>query len=221
MENKNNFNFFSSWSGGKDSCLALYYAQKNGGKAEKLLTMLVDDGERSRSHGLSLELLNKQADSLNIPIVTANTTWNNYEDNFKSLLTEIKKEGIDTGVFGDIDLEEHREWVERVCAEVDMKARLPLWQMRRREVMENFIELGFKAEIIVVKEEELSERFLGRKLSFELMDELEEIGVDVCGENGEFHTVVLDGPIFSKAIEIERKERIKSKGYCFQNIEVK
>ncbi|MGM0409435.1 MAG: diphthine--ammonia ligase [Bacillota bacterium] len=221
MEKENNLNFFSSWSGGKDSCLALYYALENGGKAQKLLTMLVDDGERSRSHGLSLELLNKQAEALNIPIITANTSWDEYEENFIDLLEKLKKEKINAGVFGDIDLEEHREWVERVCKKVDMKAELPLWKMDRREVIEKFIELGFEAEIIVVKDNKLGERFLGKKLNFELIDELEEIGVDVCGENGEYHTVVLDGPIFSKKVAIERKEKVKSKGYIFQNIEVK
>ncbi len=221
MDKENNIRFFSSWSGGKDSCLALYYALENGGQAKKLLTMLVDSGERSRSHGLAVDLLNKQAEALNIPIITASTSWDDYEENFINLLEKLKKDKINAGVFGDIDLEEHRYWVEKVCKKVDMKAKLPLWQMDRREVIEKFIELGFEAEIIVVKEKKLEERFLGRKLSFELINELEEIGVDVCGENGEYHTVVLDGPIFSKKVAIERKEKVKSKGYIFQNIEVK
>ena len=221
MKKENKYPFFASWSGGKDSCLALYYALKEGGQAEKLLTMLVDDGERSRSHGLSIELLKKQAEALSIPLITANTSWDNYEDNFKKLLEKLKKEGINTGVFGDIDLEEHREWVERVCSEKNLKAKLPLWKMGRREVMENFIKLGFEAEIIVVKEDKLAESFLGKKLTLDLMDELEKRDVDVCGENGEFHTVVLDGPIFSKKVEIERKNIVKRKGYCFQNIEAK
>lgn len=221
MIKENKYPFFASWSGGKDSCLALYYALQEGGKAEKLLTMLVDDGERSRSHGLSLDLLQKQAESLSVPLITANTSWENYEDNFKKLIEKFPKEGISTGVFGDIDLEEHREWVERVCSEKDLKARLPLWKKGRREVMKKFIELGFEAEIIVVKEESLSKEFLGKKLTFNLMDELEKRDVDVCGENGEFHTVVLNGPIFSKKVEIKRKNTIKSKGYCFQNIEAK
>ncbi|MGM0438479.1 MAG: adenosine nucleotide hydrolase, partial [Bacillota bacterium] len=81
MKEENKYPFFASWSGGKDSCLALYYALQDGGKAEKLLTMLVDDGERSRSHGLSIDLLHKQAEALSIPLITANTSWDNYEDN--------------------------------------------------------------------------------------------------------------------------------------------
>ena len=183
--------------------------------------MLVNDGVRSRSHGLSVDLLKKQAESLNIEMTTANTTWDNYENNFISLLKNLKKEGIDYGVFGDIDLQEHRNWVEKVCHKVNMEARLPLWKMDRREVLNIFIDLGFKAEIIVVREEMLDKNYLGRELSFELLEELEEEGVDVCGENGEYHTVVLDGPIFSKKIEIERKEVIKTKGCYFQNIEAK
>ena len=221
MKNKNNLSFFSSWSGGKDSCLALYYALKEGGKAKKLLTMLIDNGQKSRSHGLSLNLLEKQAESLSIPLITANTSWDNYESNFKKMLKKLKKQGITTGIFGDIDLAEHREWVERVCSEENLKAKLPLWKMGRREVMEKFIELGFEAEIIVIKEEKLSKDFLGKKLTFDLIDKLEKNNVDVCGENGEFHTVVLDGPIFSKKVNIKRKNIVKNKGYIFQNIEAK
>jgi len=221
MIKESDYSFFASWSGGKDSCLSLYYALEEGGYAKKLLTMLVDDGERSRSHGLSIDLLQKQAEALSIPLITANTSWDNYEENFKKLLGKLKNEGIDTGVFGDIDLEEHREWVERVCTEKNLKAKLPLWKMERREVMENFIKLGFEAEIIVIKEDKLPESFLGKKLTFSLMDELEKRDVDVCGENGEFHTVVLDGPIFSKKVKIKRSNIVKRKGYCFQNVEAK
>ena len=221
MKKEKEFPFFASWSGGKDSCLALYYALEAGGKAEKLLTMLVDDGQKSRSHGLSIDLLEKQAESLSIPIITANTTWNNYEDNFKKLLGKLKQENINTGIFGDIDLEEHRDWVERVCSEKNLKAKLPLWKMERRKVMEKFIKLGFKAKIVVVKENKLSEQFLGKELTFDLIDELEKRNVDVCGENGEFHTVVLDGPIFNTKVEVIEKGIAKNKGYCFQNIEVK
>lgn len=212
--------FFCSWSGGKDSCLALYYAIREGGNPGKLLTMLIGDGERSRSHGLPLNLLKKQSLSLNIPLITRATSWEDYEENFVSILRKIKREGITAGVFGDIDLEEHRVWVEKVCARVDIKPYLPLWKKPRRRLLEDFIESGFKATIVAVKDGVLDRRFLGEVLDLTLIEDLENEGVDASGEEGEFHTVVTDGPIFSFEISLKKKEQVFSNGYWFQNVEV-
>ena len=100
--------FFCSWSGGKDSCLALYHAIQHGGKPQCLLTMMAEDGTQSRSHRLRKAPLEEQARSLGIPIVFRSVSWENYEAVFVSALREFRESGIETGVFGDIDIDSHR-----------------------------------------------------------------------------------------------------------------
>ncbi|MFW5787117.1 MAG: diphthine--ammonia ligase [Halanaerobiales bacterium] len=216
-----NFPFFCSWSGGKDSCLALYYALQNGGEARQLLTMLVNNGERSRSHGLDTKILKKQAKLLKIPLLTINTTWDNYEYNFIEILNEFKNNEITHGVFGDIDLEEHREWIEKVCDKAGIKPHLPLWQMKREKLLTNFIELGFKTKIVAVKEEDLSADYLNKTLNKNILEEFKKENIDISGENGEYHTVVYDGPIFEKPLELSAGGQYRKKGVCFQNYKLK
>ncbi len=213
-------NFFSSWSGGKDSCLALYSIINEGNKAGKLLTMLREDAEKSRSHGLSQEVLEAQANSLNIPLTTCPTTWDNYEENFINILGELKKEGFENGVFGDIDNIDHRKWVEGVCSQVDMEAYLPLWKKTRQELLDKFINAGFKAMIVSLNKEYLDQKYLGQIITKDLVKEFTDIGIDPAGENGEYHTVVIDGPIFSYSISIETGEISFHKGYCFLETKV-
>jgi len=213
-----NYSFFSSWSGGKDSCLALYRAIQAEGEPRILLTMLVEDEERSRSHGLPVSVIQQQSAALGIPLVVRGASWSNYEEKFTRAISEFKENGIDTGVFGDIDLEDHRVWVERVCSSVNIRASLPLWLEPRRNLVEEFIRLGFKATIIAVKDGVLDRKFLGKELDETVVSELESLGVDAAGEEGEFHTVVTDGPIFSAPIKLELKEQVLRDGYWFQDV---
>jgi diphthine-ammonia ligase len=216
----NNQAFFCSWSGGKDSCLSLYYAIKEGGKPRRLLTMLTEDGVRSRAHGLSVDFLKKQSALLDISLTTYATSWEAYETNFISALKEFKKSDINLGIFGDIDLEEHREWVRRVCGKADMSAYQPLWGKPHRQVLEEFIANKFKAVIVAVNGKFLDRAYLGREVNIDLLQEFEEIGIDPAGENGEYHTVVTGGPIFANDIEYRMGEQIKNNGYWFQNITI-
>jgi hypothetical protein len=119
--------FFCSWSGGKDSCLALYRAMKAGATPHFLFTMLEESGERSRSHGLPLEILRAQALSLGIPLKTRCASWSEYEAVFIAALQEMAESGVRAGVFGDIDIDSHREWEKMVCHRAGMEAYLPLW----------------------------------------------------------------------------------------------
>ena len=215
-----NKTFFCSWSGGKDSCLALYRSLRNGGRAEALLTMMVEDGERSRSHGLSRAVINAQSAALNIPSMVRPASWDNYEQTFISALKDLKAKNVEYGVFGDIDLEGHLKWVENVCASVGLQALEPLWQTPRGDLLDEFIELGFKATVIAVRQDLLSREFLGRTLDQELIAEFENAGVDASGEEGEYHTVVTDGPIFSRSVEIAPKGRVVKNGYCFLDVAV-
>jgi len=210
--------FFCSWSGGKDSCLALYLAIQNGAIPKALFTMLQEDGIKSRAHGLPVSVLQQQALALRIPLVTCRSSWDNYERHFSDTISEFRKEGIEYGVFGDIDLEAHLEWVERVCSSVHIQSYEPLWKTPRRDLLDKFFKLGFKATVIAVKQGALDSSFLGRTLNDEVIVKMENAGIDASGEEGEYHTVVTDGPIFRHAVAIKSEEHILREGYCFLDV---
>lgn len=208
---------FVSWSGGKDSAMAYYYAIKEyGAEVMYLLNMLSEDGRYSRSHHLSVALLKAQAEAMGIPIVQREATWEGYEEEFKKALSLLKGEGIQAGVFGDIDLQGHRDWVERVCSESGLTAILPLWQRSRESLIDEFIANGFKAVIVAVKSESMGSEWLGRELDRQFVKDLKRLPqVDLCGENGEYHTFVYDGPIFKRPVEFTKilKDNCSSKSY--------
>ncbi|BES65524.1 diphthine--ammonia ligase [Gottschalkiaceae bacterium SANA] len=212
---------FSSWSGGKDGCLALFRAEKMGIKIPYLFTMIEEGGERSRSHGLRLELLRAQADALGKTWEFRKATWGDYETEFLGYLHEKQAQGIRVGIFGDIDLDAHRGWVERVCQMENLQARLPLWQEARRDLIREFIREGFIARIVTIDTRKVPERYLGKIFTEELIEEFEAMGVDACGENGEFHTVVLDGPNFLHPIEVEVGEAIAIASYRQLDLKIK
>ena len=211
--------FFCSWSGGKDSCLALYCAIRQGGKPRCLLTMLDETGTRSHSHRLPKSLIEQQAERLGLPVIFRSATWNEYESEFISALLEMKNRNIHAGVFGDIDVESHRDWVLRVCAAASVVPYHPLWQRNRRELLEKFIRLNFKSMIVVVKDGQLDKSFIGRNIDELTIADLEEAGIDPSGELGEYHTVVIDGPIFSSEIHVRKKDRIVHDGYWFLDLD--
>lgn len=210
-----NIPFFCSWSGGKDSCLAFYYAVLVGAEPCCLFTMLSEEGEHSKSHGLPLRILEQQAASLGVPLVTGAASWDDYEKVFIGQLQEFKAEGIEVGVFGDIDLEEHRKWQENACAAVGMQAYLPLWGKSRQSVVAELVDLGFHAVIVAVNEDKMDRRYLGRVLDRPLMSELDREGIDIAGENGEYHTVVTGGPLFKQTVDLKVKGLKIVEQYCF------
>jgi uncharacterized protein (TIGR00290 family) len=195
---------FSSWSGGKESALATYKAISQGHEVLYLLNFVSENGQRARSHGTKASVLALQAEVIGIPLIQVKTSWENYEQNFKKVVRELKHEGIRGGVFGDMDLEEHREWVERVCSEVGIQAFLPLWGIKPEELINEFLELKFKAIVVATR---LDETLLGKVLDETLVGRISNLGSHPCGENGEYHTFVTDGPIFKKALKVARGER--------------
>ncbi|MFC2011053.1 diphthine--ammonia ligase [Chloroflexota bacterium] len=203
---------FVSWSGGKDSCLAGYLATINGLKIRYLLNMINEDGQSSRSHGLSVEVLKLQAQALEIPLVQQRATWDNYEAEFKNALRTFKTDGVDGGIFGDIDFNEHREWVDRVCRESDITPYLPLWGLSQEQILRDFIGLGFETIIVAAKADLFGEEWLGRKVDLDFLEQLDELGktkeITPCGEAGEYHTLVIDGPLFKKRIEILETRKV-------------
>ncbi len=210
--------FFCSWSGGKDSCLAFYRAIRDGGKPAVLLTMMREDGTRSRSHGLSVPVLEAQASALRIPLSTVATSWDDYERLFVEAMRRFNLAGIEVGVFGDIALEEHREWVRRACSKADVEPVHPIWGCERMGLLEEFIKEGFKATIVSVKEDVLDRSFLGREIDEKTVADLERAGVDPSGEGGEYHTLVTSGPIFSKGVEVKHGRAQFKDGYLFLDV---
>ena len=209
---------FSSWSGGKDSCLALYYAEKAGYDVNILLNMMTEDGKHSRSHGLSRNMLESQAQAMNKQIVFGKAGWGTYEKIFSEKIAGLKNKGIETGIFGDIDLQEHRDWVERVCRSQNLNARLPLWQKGREELLDDFLAAGFRAIIVCVKESALSADWLGCKLCPRVKDDFRNIGIDLCGEEGEYHSFVYDGPLFKHPVSYSTGKIQSIDGYSFIEI---
>ena len=202
---------FCSWSGGKESCLACCKAIEEGHALASLLTMGTTTGRYTRSHRLSRVLLMAQSQAIGIPLRQRRASWNTYEREFTKALTSFKRQGIEGGVFGDLFHDEHRAWVERVCAEAGMVPLLPLWGMDGKDLLCGFIEAGFEAIVVAVRNDIMNEHWLGKRIDGEFMEQMEKGGVDVCGENGEYHTLVVDGPIFRRRIDI-RGARITRRG---------
>ncbi len=213
--------FFCSWSGGKDSCLALYRACRAGAKPACLLTMLAEDGICSRSHGLTRDVLAAQAARLGIPLTVGAAAWSEYEAVFVKTLHRLKKEGVQAAVFGDIDFQPHREWDERICALTGLSLHLPLWQCPREELLDQFLTLGFKAMIINVKKEKLGREFLGRILDREIIARFQQAGIDPSGEAGEYHTLVVDGPLFSAPLPVDSGPIVNQSGYQMLKVKVR
>ncbi len=213
--------FVVSWSGGKESTLSLYRALR-GGVSVSYLMSFVSSGGRSMSHALKVELLEAQSTALGIPLVTREVTWETYEQGFRELVNELKQRGVTGCVFGDVWLDEHKEWTERMCGELGVKPFSPLFGDSPESLLREFIELGFEAVVIVVKKECLGDEWLGRKLDQDFLIDMREArdekGVDVLGEMGEYHTFVYDGPLFGKRIEILETRRVQRDGHAYLDI---
>jgi len=197
---------FSSWSGGKESCLACYKALSDGFDVSYLLNFVSEDGTRSRAHGISSDLIALQADAIGIPIIQVKSSWESYEAKFKEAVEELKKKGVKGGVFGDMDLQEHKEWVDRVCSEVEVASIEPLWGNDPREILKEFVNTGFKAIVIKVKADLFGKEWVGRELNEQFINDLPE-EIHPCGEHGEYHTFVVDGPLFQRRVEIIKSDK--------------
>lgn len=214
--------YAASWSGGKDSCFALWKAISQGLKVSYLLNFINKDSTKAMSHGLNSKMIALQAQAMGMPILQQKVTWETYEAGFKGALEKLKLKGITGLVTGDIYLQEHKDWIDRVCSESRVKALLPLWGMDSAGLLTDFIETGFKAIIVSVKAKFLGKEWLGRqvdnKLAFDLSHLADKTTIDVCGEGGEFHTFVYDGPPFKKPIIIGKAVPIARDDHWTLNI---
>ncbi|OHB83381.1 MAG: hypothetical protein A2V98_12395 [Planctomycetes bacterium RBG_16_64_12] len=199
-----------SWSGGKDSALALYELQKSGRyEIVGLLTTVATEYGRVSHHGVREELLRAQAEAIGLPLdvlylpsgPSGSCTFEEYEELMGRTMAKYREAGVLLVVHGDIFLEDLREYREAKLAKVGMKALFPIWRRDTTELVRSFIKLGFKAYISCVDGEKLPATFAGRAIDAELLGDLPD-GVDPCGENGEFHSFVYDGPIFKRPLAI-------------------
>ncbi len=201
-----------AWSGGKDSALALHeLAHKEDTEIAALLTTITEGYERISMHGVRRELLVKQAGALGFPLeevlIPQNCTNNVYEQRMQQSLEKYQRLGIAGAAFGDLFLEDVRAYREERMVRIGMHCIFPLWGRRTIELAREFISLGFRAIVVCVDTEALSREFAGREYDENFVKDLPP-GTDPCGENGEFHTFVYDGPVFTKPIEVQRGEMV-------------
>jgi uncharacterized protein (TIGR00290 family) len=221
-----------NWSGGKDSSLCLYHVlQQKEYEISCLLTSVNEHYGRVSMHGVRAELLEKQAESIGLPLqklmLPEMPTMEVYDETLKKMMLSMKERGIEHSIFGDIFLEDLRTYREDQLAKVGMKGVFPLWRKDTTYLLEEFIDLGFKAILVCVNEKYLDKSFAGRLIDKDFLKDLPN-GVDPCGEYGEYHTFVYDGPIYKYPIPVERgevvyrsyappKEDIDDKDTCFSN----
>jgi uncharacterized protein (TIGR00290 family) len=194
-----------SWSGGKDSALALYELRKRAEyQIAALLTVLTKDYDRTSMHGVRRILLEQQAQSLGLAlekvVISKNSSNEEYECKIGEILEKYEAAGVCAVVFGDVFSEDLRKYRENNLSKIGIKGVFPLWKIDTTELAQTFIGSGFKAIITCVDSNVLDKTFVGRSFDEQFLSELPS-GVDPCGENGEFHSFVYDGPIFRGRIE--------------------
>jgi uncharacterized protein (TIGR00290 family) len=208
---KMNEKIILSWSGGKDSALALYELMRQGNTDITLLTTITDKYERISMHGVREALLEKQAESLGCYLekvyITPESTNEEYEKKMEETMNRYKKLGVTKVAFGDIFLEDIRKYREGNLKKAGMEAIFPLWERDTKEIADIFINLGFKSIITCVDTKVLNGDFSGRLYDKNFLADLPE-NIDPCGENGEFHSFAFDGPIFKERINFSIGEKV-------------
>jgi uncharacterized protein (TIGR00290 family) len=207
------------WSGGKDSAMALHALQSaQNHRVTALLTTVTEEFDRISMHGVRRALLERQAESIGLPLHAVlippqciNTT---YQARMKQALNEHLGRGVRQVAFGDIFLEDLRVYREQNLAQIGMEAMFPIWKRDSHELAREFLRLGFQAITVCVDPRVLDSSFAGRVLNESFFADLPP-GVDPCGENGEFHTFVFDGPVFQTPIHFVTGEKVLRDGFCF------
>ena len=206
---------FFNWSGGKDSSLALYHILKDKNySVEKLITNVNNQHRRISMHGVREKLLELQAEAIGIPlqkiILPDQPSMADYEAHMMKTMKQLQAEKFTHSVFGDIFLEDLKIYREIQLAKVAMSGVFPLWKRDTTELIHEFIDLGFKTIVVCINEKYLDKSFCGRIIDKDFIKDLPQ-NVDVCGENGEFHTFVFDGPIFKNPVSYKKGEIVYKK----------
>jgi diphthine-ammonia ligase len=201
-----------SWSGGKDSCAALERS-RDAFDIVAALTMVDLDGTRSRSHGIRTDLLRAQTAALGLTHVLRPCDWSSYELEFEHGLRELHAAGVTHVIYGDIVYPEHRAWAERLSERAGVVAVEPLFGTSTADVARRFVSSGARATIVAVNASRLDREWLGTELSDHALDRLVALGVDPCGEDGEYHTFVTDSPSFTQPVHVTPGEIVQVRGY--------
>jgi uncharacterized protein (TIGR00290 family) len=207
-----------SWSGGKDSCAALHTILRGGQRVEALVTTITRDYDRISMHGVRRVLLERQAESLGLPLrevlISKGAGNAEYEAALGDVLMDYRARSIDCVVFGDLFLADIRAYRDRLLAGLGMTGLYPVWGTDTAELIRTFIGLGYKTVIVCVDPAKLDPSFAGRVIDEAFLEDL-PAGVDPCGENGEFHTFVFDGPIFGSPVRFSFGEVVERNGFWF------
>lgn len=209
-----------AWSGGKDCTLALREARTDPSlRVEALLTTVTEDYDRISMHGVRRSVLHDQADSLGLPLVEVEIPPGCPNEVYERRMEvafrgQIEERGIRGVVYGDLFLQDIRAYRERQLEPLGLRPHFPLWQRDTRILARRFIDDGFRAVLCVVDPRQLDANFVGRDYDHRLLDDLPET-VDPCGENGEFHTFVHDGPLFHRPVPVQRGETVERDGFWF------
>lgn len=205
-----------SWTGGKDGCFSCYRAMNDGYKITHLLHF--KNLQKTGSHELDFALIQAQSQATGIPLLHHDSR--SYEVEFKKAALELRAQGekFDAAVFGHI--ETHRPLVERICRDLGIDLILPIWKQSSEKIINEILAAGFEVILVSVRDGFLGREWLGRRIDDKFLDDLKAANssVDPCGENGEFHSLVLNGPIFKKRIEIIGTDPVHKEGYWFLNI---
>jgi diphthine-ammonia ligase len=205
-----------SWTGGKDGCFACCKAMLAGYEVAYLLNFR--DTKKTGAHNLNHDLLSAQSEALGIPLLQFD--FRSYEQEVKNAIRTLNDRGagINGAVFGHIGT--HRNLVDRICHDLDIELLLPLWNHDSESILKEFIDAGFEAIVISTNADFLGEEWLGRTIDAQFIRDLRDFnnGLDVCGENGEFHTFVIDGPLFKHRLRIITSEPIMRAGSWFLDI---
>jgi uncharacterized protein (TIGR00290 family) len=210
------------WSGGKDSALALHALRQRGDvRVVALLTTVTEGFDRVSMHGVRRELLHRQASSIGLPVhevfIPPQCVNPVYESRMEEAMRRYLSQGIRKVAFGDIFLEDLRQYREEKLARVDMEAIFPVWKRDTRELIREFRALGFRAATVCIDTRVLNPSFAGRELDDSFFADLPP-NVDPCGENGEFHTFVFDGPIFSSPVDFTLGETVQRDSFVFRDL---
>jgi uncharacterized protein (TIGR00290 family) len=210
-----------SWSGGKDSALALWTMREEGVEPAALLTTVTEDYGRVSMHAVRRELLEAQAAAVGVPLVEilipAACVNEVYEERMAAALDSPPLAEVEEFAFADLFLADIRAYREERLASIGRRATFPIWGQETGPLAERLIEAGFEATLVCVDPRQLDASFAGRAFDADLLRDLPE-GVDPCGENGEFHTFVTAGPIFSAPVPIEHGETVERDGFVFHDL---
>lgn len=214
--------FAMSYSFGKDSALAMNKMIEAGNEPVCLITAFNKNSGKSWSHGVSPELIECMSEAIGLPVITADSSSAaDYAEAFVRALEEAKKLGAEAVVFGDIDIDEHLNWDREVCKKAGLQCITPLFGMERGEAVKEALECGIAAVIKVVDRSALGDEFLGKTLSPELIEKIAACGADICGENGEYHTIVTDAPFFKHPAKVTFGEITGLANGAYSAIEIK